>query len=202
MQNVAPDPGSGYAREIAGCRRDPEFFAPGHYERGAFASERLPRGRYSHCDVHFPGLAAASFPAAPAAPRKGTIAMTDQLAAGPPAAPIIVRLRGALDVAAAPALRERLIGLLHPGMRLLVLDLSRVPSCDPAGLAVLIGTQRRAGRLGIVVRLAAPSLPVVKLLRLTGLDRSLTVCPDLRGALAVERHEPVKASPSAQVLAG
>jgi len=79
----------------------------------------------------------------------------------------IVRLRGALDVAAAPALRERLIGLLHPGIRLLVLDLSRVPSCDPAGLAVLIGTQRRARLLGIVVRLAAPSPPATKLLRLT-----------------------------------
>ena len=46
---------------------------------------------------------------------------------------IVVRLRGALDVTAAPALRERLIGLLHPGMGLLVLDLSRVPSCDPGG---------------------------------------------------------------------
>src|ERR1700722_16282323 len=112
---------------------------------------------------------------------------------GLPAARTIVRLGGALDVAAAPALRERLIGMLYPGMSLLVLDLSRVPSCDPAGLAVLIGT---------VVRLAAPSVPVAKLLRLTGLDRSLTICPDLRGALAVERHEPAKASPAPRVLAG
>jgi anti-anti-sigma factor len=116
--------------------------------------------------------------------------------AGPSTARIIVRLRGALDVAAAPALRERLIGTLHPGMRLLVLDLSRVRSCDPAGLAVLIGTQRRARLLGVVMRLAAPSLPVAKLLRLTGLDRSLTICPDLYSALAVERHEPAKAAPS------
>lgn len=122
--------------------------------------------------------------------------------AGLPGARTIVRLRGALDVAAAPALRERLIGMLHPGLSLLVLDLSRVPSCDPAGLAVLIGTQRRARLLGIVVRLAAPSLPVAKLLRLTGLDRSFTICPDLRGAFAVERHEPAKASPAPQVLAG
>jgi anti-anti-sigma factor len=83
--------------------------------------------------------------------------------------------------------------LLHPGTRLLVLDLSRVPSCDPAGLAVLVGAERRARTLGIVMRLAAPSGPVAKLLRLTGLDRSLTICPDLRGALAVERHEPVHA---------
>jgi anti-anti-sigma factor len=122
--------------------------------------------------------------------------------AGPPAARTIVRLRGALDVAAAPALRERLIGILHPGMSLLVLDLSRVPSCDTAGLAVLIGAQRRARLLGIVMRLAAPSLPVAKLLRHTGLDRSLTICPDLRGALAAEPNEPAKASPSPRVLAG
>ena len=54
-------------------------------------------------------------------------------AAGLSAARIVVRLRGALDVTAAPALRERLTGLLHPGMGLLVLDLSRVPPCDPAG---------------------------------------------------------------------
>ena len=118
--------------------------------------------------------------------------------AGRPAGRTIVRLRGALDVAAAPALRERLIGILHPGMSLLVLDLSRVPSCDPAGLAVLIGTQRRARLLGIVVRLAAPSLPVAKLLRLTGLDRSLTICPDLSSAIAVDRPEPAKAVPSTQ----
>jgi len=119
---------------------------------------------------------------------------------GPPIGRTIVRLDGALDVAAAPALRERLIGLLHPGTRLLVLDLSRVSSCDSAGLAVLVGAQRRARVLGIVMRLAAPSVPVAKLLRHTGLDRSLTVCPDLRSALAAERHEP--ANPSPQVLAG
>ena len=112
---------------------------------------------------------------------------------GLPAARTVVRVRDALGVAAAPALRERLIGLLRPGMRLLVLDLSRVPSCDSAGLAVLIGAQRRARLLGIVLRLAAPSPPVAKLLRLTGLDRSLTICPDLSSALAVA-VEPIASS--------
>jgi anti-sigma B factor antagonist len=104
-----------------------------------------------------------------------TITVTPPATVPAAAARTIVRLRGALDVAAAPALRERLIGILHPGMSLLVLDLSRVSSCDPAGLAVLIGTQRRARLLGIVVRLAAPSLLVAELLRLTGLDRSFTI---------------------------
>jgi anti-anti-sigma factor len=109
--------------------------------------------------------------------------------ASPPTARTIVRLDGALDAAAASALRDRLIGLLHPGIRLLVLDLSRVPSCDSAGLAVLVGAERRARTLGIVMRLAAPSVPVAKLLHLTGLDRALTIYPDLPGALADEQHE-------------
>jgi anti-anti-sigma factor len=122
--------------------------------------------------------------------------------AGLPATGTVVRLRDALDVATAPALRERLIGLLRPGMRLLVLDMSRVPSCDSSGLAVLIGAQRRARQLGIVLRLAAPSPAVAKLLRLTGLDRSLTICPDLSSAIAVDRPEPAKAVPSKQVLDG
>lgn len=119
--------------------------------------------------------------------------------AGLPAARTIAGLAGPLDFAAAPALRERLIGMLHPGIRLLVLDLSRVPSCDAAGLAVLLGIQRRARQLAIVVRLAAPSPPVAEMLRLTGLDRSLTICTDPCGALAVERDET--AAPALQVLA-
>jgi anti-anti-sigma regulatory factor len=67
---------------------------------------------------------------------------------------------------------------------------------------VLIGTRRRARLAGIVVRLVAPSLPVARLLRTTGLDRSLTICPDLPGALADERHEPANAAPAPRVLAG
>jgi anti-anti-sigma factor len=113
----------------------------------------------------------------------------------PPAVRTVVRLDGPLDVAAAPGLRERLAGLLQPGTRLLVLDLSLVSSCDSAGLAVLIGAERRARALGITTRLAVPSAPVMKLLRLTGLDRNLTIYPDLRGALAAERHEPADPSP-------
>lgn len=107
-------------------------------------------------------------------------------APAPPADRTIVRLGGALDVAAAPALRERLLGVLHRGTSLLILDLSGVLSCDASGLAVLIGTQRRARLLGGAVRLAAPSPPVTKLLRSTGLDRSFAVYPDLSGALAAD----------------
>ena len=111
-----------------------------------------------------------------------------------PSGRTVVSLRDGLDLAEAPALRERLIDVLHRGPDLLILDLSQVTSCDVAGLAVLIGTQRRARLLGIVMRLAAPSLPVAKVLRATGLERSFTIYPDLSAALTSERPEPVRAA--------
>jgi len=101
-------------------------------------------------------------------------------------------VRDGLDFTAAPALRERLIDVLHRGTGLLILDLSHVTSCDAAGLAVLIGTQRRARLLGITMRLVAPSLPVTKVLDSTGLKRAFTICSDLSFALARECHEPAR----------
>jgi anti-sigma B factor antagonist len=102
----------------------------------------------------------------------------------PQPAHTIVHLCGDLDIATAPALRERLLSVLWSGRRLLILDLSGVSFCDAAGLAVLVGTQRRATLLGITLRLAAPRPLVTKVLRVTGLDRSLTIHPTLPDALA------------------
>ena len=94
----------------------------------------------------------------------------------PPAGRTVVKLSGGLDSVAAPALREQLIDELHRGTGTLILDLSRVLSCDTAGLAVLIGTQRRARLLGSTICLLAPSPPVAKVLRSSGLDRSFSIC--------------------------
>jgi anti-anti-sigma factor len=121
-------------------------------------------------------------------------ACTDGTSPGPrsvrPGGRTIVSLCDALDLGTASALRQRLIEVLHRGTDLLILDLSHVPSCDAAGLAVLIGTQRRARQLGITMRLVAPSLPVDKALSSTGLRGNFTICSDLSGALVPERGEP------------
>src|SRR5438034_10709084 len=71
----------------------------------------------------------------------------------------IAGLSGELDIACAPALREQLLGLLSPGSSRLVIDLSKVSHCDASGLAVLIGTGRRATLLGGFLHLAAVSPP-------------------------------------------
>jgi anti-anti-sigma factor len=91
----------------------------------------------------------------------------------------IARLEGDLDLATTPVLRKRLLSVLGPGIRLLIIDLSGVSFCDVSALAVLIGTQRRARGLGITVRLAAPRPQMAKLLCVTGLDRHFTICAAL-----------------------
>jgi anti-anti-sigma factor len=69
----------------------------------------------------------------------------------------IAELSGELDLACALALREQLAGLLRAGCSRLVIDLSKVSHCEASGLAVLIGTGRRARLLGGFLRLAAVS---------------------------------------------
>jgi anti-sigma B factor antagonist len=95
----------------------------------------------------------------------------------------IARLEGELDIATTPALRERLLSVFSPGVRLLIIDLSDVSFCDVSALAVLVGAQRRARGLGIIVRLVAPRSQMAKLLRVTGLDQCFTIRATLDDAL-------------------
>jgi anti-anti-sigma factor len=100
----------------------------------------------------------------------------------------IATLEGDVDIATVGALRERLLGVLSAGARLLVIDVSGVSFCDVAGLAMLIGVQRRARGRGITVRLAAPRPQMAKLLRVTGLDRSFTIGATLDDALPAQSN--------------
>ena len=96
---------------------------------------------------------------------------------------VISALSGELDITCAPALREQLLGLLRPGAGRLVIDLSAVSYADASGLAVLVGTGRRAGLLGGFLRLAAPTPAVARVLRITGLHRQLDIFPTVQAAI-------------------
>jgi anti-sigma B factor antagonist len=111
----------------------------------------------------------------------------------------IAELRGALDIVGAPALREQLFGLLRRGSSRLVIDLSRVTYCDASGLAVLVGTERRARLLGGSLRLAAVSPQIDQLLQVTGLRRHLGVFPTVHAATTSPHGAP--APPRAEIRA-
>jgi anti-sigma B factor antagonist len=97
---------------------------------------------------------------------------------------VIVTLAGDLDIASAPAARERLLSLLRPGACRLVIDMSAVRYTDASGLAVLVNTKRRAILLGGELRLAALQPEVARVLTATGLSRHLAAYPTVGAAVA------------------
>jgi anti-sigma B factor antagonist len=100
---------------------------------------------------------------------------------------VIAVLQGALDVTSAAALREKLRGLLRPGASRLILDLSAVGAADASGVAVLVGTGRRAGLLGGWLRLASPTPEVAGVLAATGLDQHFATFPAVADAITGRR---------------
>jgi anti-sigma B factor antagonist len=97
---------------------------------------------------------------------------------------LVAVLSGRLDVSCTAAVREQLLRLLRPAASRLVLDLSLVTHIDAGGLAVLVGTERRARLLGGSLRLAAATPVVDKAVRVAGLHRLLEIFPTVHSAVS------------------
>jgi len=84
----------------------------------------------------------------------------------------MVRLRGDVDLAAAPRLRAALVDLDQRGHHHLELDLGLVDHLDSTALGVLLGALRRARSAGGELRITAASPIVRRLLEVVGLGPS------------------------------
>ena len=113
---------------------------------------------------------------------------------------VIAALSGKLGIASAPVLREQLLSLLRAASHLII-DLSAVEHADASGLAVLVGSGRRAGLLGGSLRLAAPSLEVARVLSATGMNQHLEIFPTVRAAITGQPRQPEAIFPPATVPA-
>ena len=94
-------------------------------------------------------------------------------------------LEGHLDVRSAADVRVRLHQAVDGGQGDLVLDLGRLETWDATGLGVIMGTHRRAGRLGRRLVLRSVPAQLQRLLVATRLHRILAVegsVSDARGA--------------------
>jgi anti-sigma B factor antagonist len=94
----------------------------------------------------------------------------------------ILSVIGEIDVATTAALRDEIANALSATTTPVIIDLSGVSFCDASGLALLVGAQRRAGLDGRTVVLAGPRPSVLKLLHITGLDRTFHIHPTLAEA--------------------
>jgi anti-anti-sigma factor len=113
---------------------------------------------------------------------------------------VIAALNGELGIASAPALREQLLSLLRAASHLII-DLSAVEQADASGLAVLVGSRRRARLLGGSLRLAAPSPEAARVLAATGLNQHLDIFPTVRAAITGQPGLPEAILPPATVPA-
>jgi anti-sigma B factor antagonist len=86
----------------------------------------------------------------------------------------LVVLRGDLDLATAPELRECLVKVIDEGERV-VIDLEAVGFLDSAGLGILVGGLKRARTRGGELELVSTGQDVLKPLEITGLDRVFTI---------------------------
>jgi len=100
----------------------------------------------------------------------------------PPGAGILT-LRGTLDMATSPLLRNALREAAQSGKDAIVVDLTRVEYIDSTGLGSLIGAQRRARERSGSVRLVVKEGPLSRLFNITGLVRVFGVYPTVNDAL-------------------
>ena len=94
----------------------------------------------------------------------------------------VIALHGELDIATTAAIRDQMLRILGDTTTPVIIDLSGVVFCDASGLALLVGIQRRARLHGLLVSLVSPQPRVMRLLRITGLDRGFAVHPSLAAA--------------------
>ncbi len=85
-----------------------------------------------------------------------------------------VTVRGEVDMATAPQLRDTLLELVDAGANRIVLDCRGLDFLDSSGIGVLIAVRKRLGDDGSLT-LEAPQAHVRKVLELTGVSEHVSI---------------------------
>jgi anti-sigma B factor antagonist len=101
----------------------------------------------------------------------------------------VVHVRGEVDVYTSSVLRERLIELIDGGARSVVVDLSRVDFLDSSGLGVLVGALKRLRTTEGDLSLVVASDKLLKIFKITALDRVFALHDTVEAATRVPRTE-------------
>lgn len=87
-----------------------------------------------------------------------------------------VVVRGEIDMATAPMLRDKLNQLVDGGATRIVLDCRGLDFLDSSGIGVLIAVRKRLGDDGVLT-LESPQAHVRKVLDLTGVSAHVEIVP-------------------------
>jgi len=94
-----------------------------------------------------------------------------------PAGEVVVDIGGDLDIATAEMAVRYVRHVIDCHHGPVIVDLAALGFCDARGLSALVRMAGYAERAGRPFRLASPGPPVVKIMRITGLDRRLLAPP-------------------------
>ena len=92
---------------------------------------------------------------------------------------VVVEVTGEIDVATAPALRDRLLALLNRGAPDLVVDLRGVTFLDSTGVGSLLRVYHRQSLLGGALHFVADQSAVLRVFDLMQLTQRLHVAPSV-----------------------
>ena len=95
-----------------------------------------------------------------------------------------IAVRGELDVATAPSLREHLFAAVDRSNGPVIVDLLGVTFIDSTALGVLIGTKERCDALGIELRLVLEESRIIKVFEITGLTELFSISSTVDQAVA------------------
>ncbi|MCA1840307.1 MAG: STAS domain-containing protein [Actinomycetota bacterium] len=101
----------------------------------------------------------------------------------------ILGVSGDLDVYTAPRLRERLIEKIEGGKNRIAIDLCDVRFLDSTGLAVMVGTLKRARQSNGDLVLLGANDQIIRILNMTDLIKVLPVYRDYQELAAANQTE-------------
>ncbi len=87
----------------------------------------------------------------------------------------VLAVSGEVDVATAPRLRERLVGLVGEGRTRIVVDLEKVDFIDSTGLGVLVGALKRVRTNEGDLALVCTGPRILKVFEITGLTKVFAI---------------------------
>src|SRR5262249_34426533 len=96
----------------------------------------------------------------------------------------VLEVGGEIDVYTAPSLRTKIISLIEDGTKTLIVDLTHVEFLDSTGLGVLVGALKRLRGVGGELAIVCDQERLLKIFRITGLDRVFTLYNSIESASA------------------
>lgn len=100
----------------------------------------------------------------------------------------VVAVRGEVDLATAPALKNRLLELVADGRIEIVVDLTNTEFLDSTGLGAVVAAYKRVRAHEGHLRLVATSARVKRVFEITNLDRVVPICTTVEEACASQQE--------------